>query len=529
MKAFYEDYSSLGQFSHTDLAYINHDPKLEEFFAYKPSKESISEALEMRKKFAADRGLLLKVLKKQYSNLQLQLPVKDDVILNENTFTVVTSHQPTLLTGALFHIYKIASVIHLCQNLNKENPGQKFLPVFIMSGEDHDWPEVNHFHLFGRRYEWNRNASGPCGRLSLEGLNEVIESVSELFNNVPFAEEIKTKLSESLTKAKNYGEFHSLLVASLFAEFGLIVLNLDDKELKEAFIPIFEKEIKERFSHHHVTKTQSRLEQKGFKIQAFCRPVNMFYMTDEVRERLDPIEDGLIRVGSGVKYTMDEIITELHAHPERFSPNVILRPLYQEFILPNIAYVGGGGELAYWLERKDQFSEAKVHYPILIRRNSLLTIDAATKNQLNKLGLESKDMLANLDVINRNFLHKHSKNELTYETELKLIQDAYNELAAKAEKIDPTLSKAIMAEENKQIKLFEQLGSRLERAEKQQQDTQIKKVQKLKEKLFPENGLQERHENFLSFYANEGPEWIKGIIEICDPWIEKFILVESVE
>src|SRR5688500_425804 len=293
------------------------------------------------------------------------------MILDENTFTITTAHQPTLLTGPLFHIYKIASVIHLATELNEQYPANKFLPVFVMSGEDHDWAEVNHFHLFGKKYEWEREAKGPCGHLSTEGLDEVINKMNALFENVPFGKKIKELLQGCLSNAKNYGHFHRLLVASIFEDTDLIVIDLDDKEFKEAFIPVFEKEIKERFSHRIVTATQSLLEKKGFKIQAHCGPVNLFYMTDTLRERSDITDNGFIRIGSGVTYTEAALIEELNKHQERFSPNVILRPLYQESILPNIAYTGGGGEIAYWLERKDQFEHAGVHYPMLIRRNSL--------------------------------------------------------------------------------------------------------------------------------------------------------------
>ncbi len=529
MNVFNEDYARIGQFSQTDLAYIQHDKRLEEFYEYEPSKNKIPDAVSNRMKFPVDRNLLLRVLRRQYEELNLPFPVEDAVLLDENTFTITTSHQPTLFTGPLFHIYKIACVIRLAQDLRGAHPEHKFLPVFVMSGEDHDWAEVNHFHLFGRRYEWERKASGPCGRLSVEGLEALVTAVNELFKNSPFASDIHDLLSNCLKQAKDYGQFHRLLVASLFGSSGLIVVNLDDRELKEAFIPVFENEIKNHFSQKHVTATQAALEKKGFKIQAFCRQVNLFYMTDGIRERLDPADDGLVRVERGIKYTIEETIQELHAYPERFSPNVILRPLYQEFILPNVAYVGGGGEIAYWLERKTQFEAAGVHYPMLIRRNSLLMIDAATKMQMEKLGLEKNDILPDINSIVKTYLRKHSQSDLSFEQELKLIRDAYHQLAVKAEKMDPTLAKAILAEESKQTKQFEQLGSRLLRTEKHQQDTQLKKLQRIKEKLFPEGGLQERHENFLSIYANHGPQWIEDMIRICDPWVEKFLLVELTE
>jgi bacillithiol biosynthesis cysteine-adding enzyme BshC len=526
MQVFHTDYSTLGLWSHTDLAYIQHDPLLKHFMTYTPEVAAFPGILESRKKFEVDRGLLLSVIKKQYENLGMALPENVNDLLDENTFTVTTAHQPALLTGPLYHIYKIASTIHLAKDLNQALPGNKIIPFFIVSGEDHDWEEINHLYLFGRKYQWERQASGPCGRLSLEGLSELIKSVEEVFANSPHREEIIELLEGNLNKAQDYGQYHQLLVHTLFSRHGLIVLNMDDPDLKRAFVPLMQKEISERFSAAYVPATQSALESKGFKAQAFCRPVNLFYLSDQRRERIDPSGDGFLKVESGITNTKAELLDELSTYPDRFSPNVIFRPLYQELILPNLAYVGGGGEIAYWLERKSQFEAAGIHYPMLVRRNSLLMIDESSSGIMQKSDLTWEDILPDLDTIIRKFLKSHSQAELDFAEELKLIVTAFHSLAGKADKIDPTLSKAILAEETKQSKAFEQLGSRLLRAEKQLQDTNIKRIQKLKEKLFPANGLQERHENFLTFYAQYGDAWIDSMISICDPMNEKFTVLE---
>jgi len=526
MEIFHTDYTKSGLWSHTDLAYIHHDPLLRPFMAYPQEITAFPEILEKRKAFKTDRAVLLKVLKKQYDTLGIPLPENAGDLLKENTFTVTTAHQPSLLTGPLYHIYKIASTLHLARELNQSQTDHTIVPVFVLSGEDHDWEEINHLHLFGRKYQWERNASGPCGRLSLEGLDQLIKSVEEVFANSPHRQEISDMLAACIGKATDYGQFHHLLLHSLFNKHGLVIINMDDVELKQAFVPLMKKEITEKFSSTYVPTTQSALEAKGFKAQAFCRPVNLFYMSDQRRERIDPSGDGFLKVESGIKNTQAELLHELNSHPERFSPNVIMRPLYQELILPNLAYVGGGGEIAYWLERKSQFEAAGIHYPMLIRRNSLMMIDKPSASLIQKSALSREDILLDTDALVKKFLKLHSQAELDYSAEMKMIIDAYNALAGKAEKIDPTLAKAILAEETKQSKMFEQLGSRLLRAEKQHQDTDIKRIQKLKEKLFPANGLQERHENFLTFYAQYGDAWIASMIDICNPFNGKFTLLE---
>lgn len=522
------DYTLLKYWNHTDLAYITQDKSLREYYKYDPLKSSIPDVIKNRKSKSTDRKLLASVLKKQYSELGLSLPIAEEVILDENTFTVTTAHQPSLFTGPLFHIYKISSAIHLARDLTSST-GSTVIPFFVINAEDHDWAEVNHFYLFGRKYEWERQSTGPSGRLPVEGLDTLIQTISELFSNAPYIAEIKKLLLDCFQKATNYSQFHRLLLHGIFGKHGLIILDMDDVDLKRAFIPIMEKEIREQFSYKPVSETQGQLEKAGFKPQAFCRDINLFYMTDEIRERIEPNEGGVIRVESKIKSSVDEIINELHEHPERFSPNVILRPLYEEFILPNLAYIGGGGEIAYWLERKSQFLAAGIPYPMLIRRNSVLLIDEQTNEQLKKLDLTVLDLIPDYDTIVKTYLRKHSQNELNFEEELEMINKAYTMLAAKADHIDPTLSKAMLAEQSKQAKQFEQLGSRLLRSEKQMEDTNLKKIQRLKEKTFPNGGLQERQENFLSFYANYGSALIDVLIENCDPLESKFMILQLQE
>ncbi len=526
MDVFYEDYSHLSQISHFDLAYLSHDQRLKKFFAYEPSMEAFRDVIQERVKYPVDRALLYRVLKKQYDQVGLSLPITEELLLSENTFTITTAHQPTLFTGALFHIYKIASVIHLTMELKKVYPEYQFLPVFIVSGEDHDWEEVNHVFQFGKKYEWDRTASGPVGRLSTEGLEEVIFTISELFRNSLHGKEAEAILQNSLKKAKTYSEFHTLLVHAIFEHHNLIILNPDDADLKKSFAPLIEKEICEQFSYKTVTPVQSAFEKEGFKPQAFCRPINLFYLSEGRRERMDLSDEHIVLVESKTTFSREEILKELHEHPERFSPNVIMRPLYQEFILPNLAYIGGGGELAYWIDRKNQFAEAGVPYPMLIRRNSLLLIDTATKNQLQKLELDHRDLMQEPNQLIKSYLKKHTQRDISFEQELAQLKKAYASLSSKAEKIDPTLSKAILAEESKQVKAFEHLGSRLLRAEKQQQENQLKKIERVREKLYPGHGLQERQENFLPYFATQGHQWIDDIVRICDPFVEKFMIVE---
>jgi bacillithiol biosynthesis cysteine-adding enzyme BshC len=519
------DYNRIRSLSHTDLAYINHDPALRPFYQYEASLAQLKDVIDERKKHSIDRPRLLDALQRQYTALGAELPTGAAQLAAENTFTVTTAHQPLLLTGPLYHIYKIASVINLARQINAEYTDQVTLPVFVIGSEDHDWDELNHFHLFGKKQVWEKETGGPAGRFDIEGLAVIIETVADKILNEQYGSELIGLLREAHDRATTYAQFHQALLIALFGKHGLVVLNMDDAELKRAFIPVMRKELVEQFSHKHVTPSQQSLEKQGFKPQAHCRELNLFYLSPGRRERIELIGDEYVLVESGRRFSTDEMLAELENHPESFSPNVIMRPLYQEFTLPNLAYIGGGGEVAYWLERKTQFAAAGIPYPMIVRRNSLLLIDENTKGQIEKADLAWEDLLDDYDAIVKKYLLSHSNGDLNAEAELQLIRQAYEALANKATHIDPTLSTAIQAEEQKQLKQFEQLSTRLLRAAKHNEENSLKRIQRLKEKLFPGNGLQERYDNVIPYYAVHGDALLTQLIEICNPFDERFTAV----
>lgn len=518
-------YSSLPQLAPTDLAHIQGDDRLKNFQSYSFDTSGLLEALNNRKFDQSKRELLHSVILKQYNHIGLTPPSVLSAILDENTFTITTAHQPSLLTGPLYNIFKICSTIHLGRLITTISGDKKVLPVFLINGEDHDWNEINHFHLFGKKYSWDKSISGPVGRIDLEGLQSVVDSVLTVLEREPHIELVRGILNSSLEGVRTYAQFHQKLLSLLFGNEDLIVLNSDDPELKGSFAPVMRKEIQNHFIHSNVETDQESLRQNSFKTQAYSREVNLFYMEDGLRERLEPAPEGLMRVDSKQILRTDELDHFLDNHPERFSPNVLLRPLYQEHILPNIAYVGGGGEIAYWFETRSAFREAGIDFPVLVRRNSLALTDESVLNNLKKLNLTWQDLSKDIEYITKQYLQTVSSVELDYSEELSLLENAFQKLAEKAKLIDPTLQQVILAESTKAAKQFEQLSSRITRSQKHQEESSIKKIQKLKDKLFPQNGLQERYENFLPYLSKYGTPILQDLIQVANPLQKDFILL----
>ena len=521
------EYSKVSAISFKDLSYINREAFLKDFYQYTPDLESLAKAIEDRKKYPVDRSLLVEVLQENYAQIEASEIQKQNIeALNSDTaYTIITAHQPSLLGGPLYYVLKIASVINLCTRLNDRYQSLTFVPTFISGGEDHDFEEVDHLHLFGKTVKWEREAGGPVGRMSIDGLQDVIDQVSEILGDNPIASELVQSLHQSLDESSSYGDFVFKFVNHLFGKYGLIAVNMDNAKLKKRFAPIMKREILEQVSKPLIAGTQNRLEQFKFKAQAFPRDINLFYLCDEGRKRIEPDGDDFTIIDTEIRFTKEELLDELDKHPERFSPNVVMRPLYQEYCLPNLAYIGGGGEIAYWLERKSQFEAFDVFYPMLIRRNSAMILNKGHLKNIGKLGFTIEDIFKEKDQLIFQLINSSSEVEIKLDDQKDKIEKAFKEIAEKSAAVDPSLSKSVLAEMTKQLKNIDNMESRIKRSLKSQEDVNVKKIEKLKEKLFPGNGLQERYDNFLPHYLAIGESFFDALIENLDPLDQKFICI----
>jgi len=516
------------QLSQKDQDYISLAPYLTDYYTYRPTLENFAQAIADRKSKPVDRVTLQKVIKDNYSKItateKQQLHI--EALLSEDTFTIITAHQPSLLGGPLYYVYKICSVINLVAQLQLKYPEYHFVPVFINGSEDHDFDEIDHFNIYGKTLRWEREASGPVGRLSTEGLSVVIDQAADILDDSEHSKRIIDVFKDSLKHSSNYNDFVFRYVNELFGKYGLLVVNTDNKELKRNFAPIMKQEITKRPSQQLVMDTQQMLEQHGFKAQAYPRDINLFYLGNGDRQRITYEEGKYAIVDTEQSYTEAEILQMVDEHPEDFSPNVVMRPLYQEVTLPNLAYVGGGGEIAYWLERKEQFAHYDVHYPMLIRRNSALLLDKGSSKNLTKLDLNVSDMFEHEDQIISSYLLSAVSEDITIDEELEQMQAAYESIAEKAAPHDPGLKKAILAEMTKQLKQVNNLGGRIKRTIKAREENNVSKIKKVKEKLFPGNGLQERSDNFIQYYSKLGPDFFDFLVTNLDPLTAEFAIIE---
>lgn len=520
-------FDSIPQFSKRDRAYQTQTSIFSDFYKYSPEIASFAQVIADRSKINLDRDLLVDVLETQYDGITLSKTTSDNIqsLRSEHTFTVTTAHQLSILTGPLYYITKMVSSIRLSEELKKAYPSYHFVPVFVHGGEDHDYEEINHIHLFGKVLTWHTEQTGPVGRFSKDGLQEIITELNALLEREPHADYVSDIIEEAYANSKDYKGFVLRMVHSLFDQYGLVQLQMDHSDLKRAFIPILQKELLEQPSQEYVITQQEALAEIGYKGQAYPREINLFLLSEGSRDRLELIDGRYQVVGKQESYNEQEIINLLHTQPEKFSPNVIIRPMYQEYILPNLAYIGGGGELAYWLERKTQFEHFGVSYPILVRRDSVLVVDASTQKQIDKLGFTIEDLFKDLDTLIDTFIKAQSTEDISVDAYIHQSNEIFTQLATMAASADPSLKSYVLSEQTKHEKTLKQIEGRIKRAYKSKEEVNINKIGKIKEKLFPNNGMQERYENNFPFLAKYGHFYIDTLMDHLDPMDRNFKII----
>ena len=521
-------YAETGAFSGLLTDYLAQNPALAPFYHRFPALANFAAQIEEKKAAYSSeaRKRLVSALRDQYG-LTPEPAIEASLLLlgEPTTFTVTTGHQLNLLTGPLYFIYKIVSAIKLSRQLKAAYPQYDFVPVYWMATEDHDFAEINHFSLFGKTYAWDAaGTGGPVGRLPLHGLAEQL--LSQLPPEVPAA------FHKAYAEAKNLAEATRKLTDALFGEFGLVTLDADRPALKQALVPLLVQEIGTQASNTAVQATNARLTAAGYKPQVYSRPINLFFITDEgKRERLEPDATGADCVEVTVRNTarchsQEELLALARQHPEQFSPNVVLRPVYQEILLPNLVYIGGGAEVAYWFQLKDVFAAFGVPFPIVLPRNSAEYISRANAGKLKKLGLSVRDIFRPLPELKKQVGATLGQEEISLQAQQQALAAAFQQVQDLAQRLDPTLVRTVAAEAQKAAAGLAGLEKRLSKAAETKHETAYTQLAALKDKLFPEGGLQERSENVLSILINN-PAFIKQLLDAFEPLALEFTVLEE--
>ncbi len=510
--------------------YLSNCNFLKDFRAFSYDEAGFREALQKRLKYKINRDRLCEVLKHQYSETVFHEDWKTSKsftaissLKDEHTFTVTTGHQLNIFTGPLYFIYKILTVIKQAEFLTKENPGCNFVPVYWMASEDHDLAEVNHISVEELKIEWPTKQQGAVGRMTTEGMSAVVEALKNQLHKNTYFQELAKILDTSYLKNTTQANAIRSLVHSLFSKYGLVIVDADDKRFKQQAIKLFEDDLFNNTSFNSFKSLTSFEKQYGLQIHA--REINLFYLTTEKRSRIIKKDERFEVIDSGLSFTCDDLKKHLSEYPERFSPNVVLRPLYQELILPNLAYTGGPAEVHYWLQLKPIFDKLNIFYPMLVLRNGMLVVNSDQAKVLQEAELLWKDLFHPTEqVVNKALKNKHSQ-ELNLSNEREAIHQSYEELIKRFKSIDVTLEKHVRAEWRRTEKRLMASEKKLLRAFKKKQVDETRKIRNAVEQLFPKGKLQERTENVFPYLSLFGLSFIEDLYSVCNPLPKDFKIV----
>ena len=529
MKVAQLPFEKTGFFSKTMLDYLAKKESIKPFYHNYPDLVGFRNQLEEKEKSfnLESRNVLSKSLEKQYQGFDLSEATQNNIKLlkQKNTFTVTTGHQLNLFTGPLYFLYKIFSTINLAEEISKKFPTKNIVPVYWMATEDHDFEEINYFNFQEKKVQWNLESGGAVGRLSTEGLSDVFEEFSSHLGSTKNAKELKKLFSEGYLKHKNLADATRFIANELFKDYGLVILDGDDLALKKMLSPIVKDELENETSFHTVSETILALE-KNYKVQVNPRAINLFYLSENSRERI-LFENGIYKINNtNITFSKEEILREVDENPLAFSPNVIVRPLYQEVLLPNLCYIGGGGEIAYWLELKSYFEKVAVPFPILLLRNSVQIVSEKQQKKLTSLKISHQELfLKQQDLLSKKVL-ENTDIDLDFNLKIESLQKQFTELKEVAKKTDISFVGAVNAQEKKQIKGLENLQRRLLRAEKRRQKELVDRITDLQRQLLPNQSLEERQRNFSDYYLAYGTPFLVTLKKVLKPLAHQFTILE---
>jgi bacillithiol synthase len=471
-------------------SYLAGDPDLLTLAAWPWPLHDYAPLMAARDAAPVSRSLLVEALLSQNEGLPDSQITRSQIELlsAKTTYTVTTGHQVCLLGGPMFTLYKVASTIALAQKLKAKYPQLDFVPVLWMATEDHDWEEVNHFHgSFTEKTTYPGTFQGPVGRHLLA------PSIASFF-----PQGIPDPISSHYRPGRPMAEAFRGLMHRLFGRHGLVILDPDRPALKRTFTRQLRMELERQGMADPVRATTARMEEMGFKPQIHPREINLLYIGHGGREPLEFIA-GTFRLKDGSRQWSEAgILEELQESPENFSPNVALRPVYQESILPNLAVIGGWAEVSYWLQLKGGFERMGVPFPLLVPRLHATLLTRSQAAAMAELGLPPDSISEPLHSLNDRYLQQ-TWDETPLKEAIHHVQKAYAGLAELVESIDPTLATGIRAEQARHSNSLESLPKKVRKSIRNRNPLPYHQILALKNAIEPENQPQQRILNFTAF------------------------------
>lgn len=520
--------SASNSFSSLFINYLTNYPSVQQFYAGDFQNDNDwQHIIEKVLQRPLDRSRLVQILSEQNRNFHcgVRTLANIDSLLNDNTVAIVTGQQVGLFTGPLYTVFKTLTTLKLVERLTKKFSNYNFVPVFWLEGEDHDYEEVSSIKIINGandvvkieypigKKEVDQNV-GAVGRLKFnESIQELFARVEESTIQTEFKSKVLELFRTAYQKGMTFNRAFVHLMNVLLEDSGLIFLDPNDREVKQLVQPIFERELRETPKFCQLVVDQSAELEKQYHAQVKPKPLNLFFFHNEGRYLLEPRGEEYSLKGTRQKLSKEQVAQFVANEPERFSPNVVLRPLCQDWLLPTAAYVAGPSEIAYFAQLKPLYAELGLQLPIIYPRASITILEEKVEKVLDRFSLPLLDFFRDVEIVKEKVVGQVSKvsvDELFGETTAS-IRETMSQLREGLKEIDPTLVGALENVQNKFSSNMEHLKNKAIEAQKRQHEVALRQIEKAANHIYPSSNLQERELNILHFLNKYGLEFLRWL------------------
>ncbi|ANS49783.1 hypothetical protein BM86_11260 [Bacillus thuringiensis] len=521
--------------------YMNGKKEIQSCFDYMLTEDAFKQRLHDLREREFFRQDLVAHLLEYNTKLQVGESTLQNVkaLGDENTYVVIAGQQAGLLTGPLYTIHKVISILQLAKE-KEESLGVKVVPVFWIAGEDHDMDEINHTFVAKNKkmkktifYDRNpKKASASESELSVEDCRSWIEEIFKTYPETNFTKDVLKFVDDALKKSNTYVDFFAHLITKIFANSGLILVDSHHPELRKLEIPFFKRIIsKYKEVQEGLRNQQEVIKELGYKpiIETKSHAVHIFMEIDNERVLLEEHQGKFVGKDGAHSFSYEELIEEMERNPARFSNNVVTRPLMQEYVFPTLAFIGGPGELAYWSELQQVFHTVGFQMPPVVPRLTITYVERDIATDLFDLQLrESDPFLNDVDKLRENWLSNRVEEPIDdhFEKAKKEIADIHISLQQFVKKIEPGLGAFAGKNElkiNEQIELLERM---LKRNVEKKYEVQLNKFRRIQFALRPLGAPQERVWN-VCYYLNQfGLDFVDRVMENPFSWDGKHHVIK---
>ena len=526
----YVNFSDIPGHENLFLDYLYEYENVTHFYRYDfRNKENYLKIFKsISEKPRASSSHISSILSEQYSTVDSSDLTKKNIKLlsDSRTMAIVTGQQLGIMGGPLYTFYKIITAIKLSRYLSERYDDYNFVPVFWLEGDDHDFNEIRSIKIpddsnrmqtisYGEAIE-EEDVKQSVGLLQFDdSINEFINNLSKHLRETEFTKDLIKSIQNIYSNGKSFKDSFFKLIHSLFDQYGLIIFNPLDDKVKELLKPVFKKEIMDFRDHTEKLVYVSATLEELYHAQVKVKPVNLFLRVEDGRYSIEPTDDGFKLKRKRKSFTQEELLEILENEPQRFSPNVLLRPICQDYLLPTAFYVGGPSEVSYFAQTLPLYDFYNLTPPVIYPRSSATILEKNIGNILDKYSIEIADIFIDTENVKKKIINSFSENSIdeVFDNITNQIELAFDQLKEKLFDLDKTIADSSNRYRDKIFNSVNELKGKAEKAHQKKHEVTLRQIDRIAGNIFPNNNLQEREFNYMYFANKYGDEILTVIFD----------------